>query len=79
MKSSLSPIILCGLLCLFTFSCQKESTLPPKATGKGGDSSNIEILNDVDKQVISPYKNWEFGSNAYLHTKNILDFGPRPI
>jgi|GEM_PF-368495 len=79
MKSYLSPVILCSLLCLFLFSCQKESTLPPKATGMGSDSSNIEILNDVDKQVISPYKNWEFGRKAYFHTKKILDIGPRPI
>ena len=79
MKSSLSPLILCSLLCLFSLSYQKKSTLPPEATGKGSDSSNIEILNDVDKQVISPYKNWAYGSKAYLHTKNILDIGPRPI
>jgi hypothetical protein len=79
MKLHLPPIILCSLLCLFSLSCQKESTLPPKATGQGSDSSNIEILNDVDKQIISPYQNWGFGSKAYLHTKNILEFGPRPI
>ncbi len=73
------PFILCSLLCLSIFSCKKSSTLPPKATGTGANSSNIEALNNIDKQVISPYKNWAFGEKAYLHTKNILDFGVRPI
>lgn len=79
MKSYLPRIVLSILLCLLSFSCQRKSILPPKATDKGSDSSNIEILNDVDKQVISPYKHWEFGSKSYLHTKKILDVGPRPI
>ena len=79
MKSLYSPFILCFALCCFAFSCQKESTLPPKATGSGNDSSKIKITNDIDKQVISSYKNWEFGAKAYQHTKNILDIGPRPI
>jgi hypothetical protein len=79
MKTFLPLITLGSLICLFSTACQKESTLPPKATGKGNDSSNIEAFHDVEKQVISPYENWEFGSKAYLHTKNILDIGPRPI
>lgn len=80
MSIKFSPIIiLCSFICVITVSCEKKSTLPPKATGEGVNSSEIVIDNDVDKQVISPYKNWEFGSKAYQHTKNILDFGPRPI
>ncbi len=80
MSIKLSPIvILSSLLYIFVASCKKQSTLPPTATGEGVDSSQIEVTNDVDKQVISSYENWRFGKKAYLHTKNILDFGSRSI
>ncbi|MGJ8656669.1 MAG: M28 family peptidase [Akkermansiaceae bacterium] len=79
MRLNLSPIILCSLLSLFAVSCKKSSPLPPQATGQGTDSSKVVAHNDVAKQVISPYKNWSFGVKAYLHTKHLLDFGPRPI
>jgi glutaminyl-peptide cyclotransferase len=76
---SLTSLLLCSLFFLIAVACKKESPLPPKATGIGTDSSDLDALNDIKKQVISPYKNWEFGSKAYLHTKNILEIGPRPI
>lgn len=72
-------ITLCSFF-IITTSCKKESVLPPKATTKVYTSTNKDKeLNNIDKQVISPYKNWDFGKNAYLHTKNILDIGERPI
>lgn len=70
--------IIC-LVLVFTTACKKETTLPPSATGKGLDTSQLVIDNDVEKQVISSYENWQFGRKAYQHTKNILDFGVRPI
>lgn len=79
MKLHLYLIILCTLFSISIFSCKKESSLPPKATGQGNDSSQIKIPDSVKKQVISSYKNWTFGEKAYLHTKQILDIGPRPI
>jgi hypothetical protein len=79
MKLLLSLTILSSLFILAAISCKNESSLPPKATGVGNDSSNLDALNDVKKQVISSYENWEFGSKAYLHTEKILEIGPRPI
>lgn len=79
MKLLLSLTSLCCVFFLAPVSCNRETPLPPKATGLGSDSSDLDALNDIQKQVISPYKNWNFGSKAYLHTKKILEIGPRPI
>lgn len=69
----------CIALCGTTLSCKQSPSLPPKATGEGTDSSNLDALNNVETQSITSYKGWDFGKDAYLHAKNILDFGVRPI
>ncbi len=79
MKLIIPLSLLCGFISFALFSCKKEISLPPEATGLGNNSANLDSLNDIKKQAISPYKNWEFGKKAYLHTKKILDIGPRPL
>lgn len=73
-------IITCSAIGLITSACkQSSSVLPPTAIGEGKDSSNLDALNNVKPQAINSYQNWDFGKDAYQHTKNILDFGVRPI
>lgn len=61
-------LLLCGVTYLAISACKQPTKLPPSSSSESQKA-----------KIFSSYDGWPFGEQAYLHTKAIVDLGPRPI